>query len=43
MKTNSHFWSYLAHFFLQWEMFQKKSFRENQNTYFVFNNFIYNM
>ena len=22
MKTNKHFWSYLAHFFLEWEMFQ---------------------
>ena len=24
MKTNIHFWSYLAHFFLEWEMFQTK-------------------
>ena len=22
MKTDIHFWSYLAHFFLEWEMFQ---------------------
>jgi hypothetical protein len=22
MKTNIHFWSYLAQFFLEWEMFQ---------------------
>jgi hypothetical protein len=22
MKTNIHFWSYLTHLFLQWEMFQ---------------------
>ena len=24
MKTNVHFLSYLAHFFLKWEMFQTK-------------------
>jgi len=24
MKTNIHFWSYLAHFFLEWKMFQTK-------------------
>ena len=24
METNIHFWSYLAHFFLEWEMFQTK-------------------
>jgi len=24
MKTNIRFWSYLAHFFLEWEMFQTK-------------------
>jgi len=24
MKVNMHFWSYLAHFFLEWEMFQAK-------------------
>ena len=24
MKTNIHFWSYLAHFFLEWEIFQTK-------------------
>ena len=22
MKTDMHFWSYLAHFFLEWEMFR---------------------
>ena len=34
------FLSYLVHFFLEWEMFQKKkSCRENQNKPFVFNNF----
>jgi len=24
MKTNVHFWLYLAHFFLEWEMFRIK-------------------
>ena len=24
MQTNMHFWSYLAQFFLEWEMFQTK-------------------
>jgi hypothetical protein len=24
MKTDIHFWSYLGHFFLEWEMFQTK-------------------
>jgi len=24
VKTNIHFWSHLAQFFLEWEMFQKK-------------------
>jgi len=28
--------SYLTHFFSEWEMFQTKSCRENQNTHFVF-------
>ena len=39
MQSNTHFWSYLAEF-LEWEMFQtKKSREENQNTHFMFNNF----
>ena len=28
MKTNIHFWSYLAQFFLEWEMFQTKVVQE---------------
>jgi hypothetical protein len=40
MKTNKHFLSYLANFFLEWEMFQKSS-RENQNTHFMFSNFFF--
>ena len=37
MKTNIHFWSYLAQFFLKWEVFQAKNYRENRNTHFMFN------
>jgi hypothetical protein len=37
MKTHIHFWSYLAQFFWEWEMFQK-SCRGDQNTHFVFRN-----
>ena len=40
MKTNIRFWSYLPHFFLEWEVFQKKC-KENRNTYFVFDNFFF--
>jgi hypothetical protein len=36
---NIHVRSYLAHFFLEWEMFQ--SCRENQNTHFVFRNYFF--
>jgi hypothetical protein len=25
VKTNVHFWSYLTHFFLKWEMFETKT------------------
>ena len=39
MKTNIPFWSYLAQFSLEREMFQSKVCRENQNTHFVFSNF----
>jgi hypothetical protein len=37
MKTNIHFWSYLAHFFLEWEMFQTKVV-EKVKTHFVLGN-----
>jgi hypothetical protein len=30
MDTNTKFWSYLAHFFLEWKNFQKKYYRENK-------------
>ena len=35
MKPNILFWSYLAHFFLEWEMFQTR-FVEKIKTHFVF-------
>jgi hypothetical protein len=41
MKPNIHFWSYLAQFFLEWEMFQKKNCRQKQNMHFVINNFLF--
>jgi len=40
MKPNIHFWSYLAQFSLEWEMFQTKDV-EKIKTHFVFNNFFY--
>jgi len=40
MKTNLHFWSYIAQFFLEWENVSNKSCRENQNTHFVSNNLL---
>jgi hypothetical protein len=39
MKACVHLWQYLAEFFLEWEIFQTKSCRENQNTQFMFSNF----
>jgi len=38
MKTDIHFWSHLAQFFLEWEMFQTKVV-EKIKTYFVFSNY----
>ena len=38
MKTDIHFWSYLAQFFSEWKMFQTKVV-EKIKTYFVFSNF----
>jgi hypothetical protein len=40
MKTNVHFWSYLAQFFLELEMFQTKAV-EKIKTYFVIFYFIF--
>ena len=34
-QTDIHFLTHLAQFFLEWEMLQKKSCRENQNTFCV--------
>jgi len=38
MGTNINFLSYLAQFFLEWDI-SDKSCRENQNTHFMLNNF----
>jgi len=40
MTNNIHFCLYLIQFFLEWEMFHTKSCRANQNTQFMFNNFL---
>ena len=40
MKANTHFWSYLAQFFLEWEIFQRKGV-ENTKTHFMSNNFFF--
>jgi hypothetical protein len=39
MKTFAHLSWYLAEVFLDWEMFQKISYRESLNTSFMLNNF----
>jgi hypothetical protein len=41
MKTIRHFLSYVAQFFLEWEIFQTKVL-ENIKTHFVFNNLFEN-
>jgi len=40
MKTNIYFSSYLAQYFLEWEMFQKKVV-EKIKTHFMFINFLF--
>ena len=40
MKTNTHFWSYLVQFFLEWEMFQTNVVGKIK-THFVFSNFFF--
>jgi len=41
MKTCVCFWNYLAEFFVEWENVSDKSCKENQNTHFVLNNFLF--
>jgi hypothetical protein len=41
MKTNIQFLSYLAQFFLEWEMFRTKVVEKNQNKHFVFSNLFF--
>jgi hypothetical protein len=41
MKTIIHFWSYLAQFFLEWEIFQLNDVEKNQNTHFMWSNFFF--
>jgi len=35
MKTDIHFWSYLAHFFSEWEIFKKNIVDEIKHTFCV--------
>ena len=35
MKTKIHFWSYLTHFFIEWEMFETKFVEKNKPTLYV--------
>jgi hypothetical protein len=35
MKTDIHLWSYLAKFFLEWEMFEKKLYRKSKHTFCI--------
>jgi hypothetical protein len=37
MKTNIYFWSYLAHFFLEWEMFHTNVVHKIKTHIFKFN------
>jgi len=37
MKTNVHFWSYLAHLFVEWEMFHTKVVEKNIPIFYVKN------
>ena len=41
MKTSKHFWAYLAQFFIEWEMFQKKKklYRKSITQFYVQNVF----
>jgi len=41
MQINIHILLYLSHFVLDWGIFQTKSCRENQITYFTFYNFLF--
>jgi len=35
MQTNVHFWSYLAQFFIEWEMFQTKDVEKIKTQFFL--------
>jgi len=42
MTTNTHFWSYLAELFLEWEMIHTEVVEKNtKNTHFMFNSFFF--
>ena len=35
MKVNMHFWSHIAQFFLEWEMFQTKVVYKSKHTFYI--------
>ena len=41
MKTDIHFWSYLAQFYLEWETFQTEVVEKIKACRFLFNNFLF--
>ena len=41
MKIDMRVWSYVAQFFLEWEMFWTEGTKKNQKTHFVFSNFFF--
>jgi len=41
MKTGIRLWSYLVHFFLEWEAFQTKFVEEIKNTHILFSNYFF--
>jgi hypothetical protein len=41
MKTNIHFWSYLARFFVEWEMFQTKVVEKIKTQFFLSSTFFF--
>jgi len=35
MKTNTHFWSYPAQFFVEWKMFQKTVVEKEETQFYI--------
>ena len=37
MKADTHFWSHVAEFYIEWEIFQKKKLEKIKTNFFWFN------